>query len=274
MVQGPPAGGESAVRPVEPVRIPAGEVQGLPGPKEGHLSRRFLSTESKPSSSMSGTRSSPSISPGCRRSSRFSASRWTRFGWNERRPRPARGSPNDSSEKRRMTANSSLPPTSKKSWRSSFSWAGRSRRDPRCWPRSSYRSFEPLGRPSASGLGCFPAFPRRYRGWWTLDSGSSLSAIPMVPSNRAFGIAACAEKPDRRIFEHALSVSGAEPETTLHVGDLYDADVLGARAAGIHPALIDPFDDWRDVDCQRFRDVAELQIALCAARAADFGRLA
>jgi putative hydrolase of the HAD superfamily len=77
------------------------------------------------------------------------------------------------------------------------------------------------------------------------------------------------EKPDRRIFEHALRVSGAEPETTLHVGDLYDADVLGARAAGIHPALLDPFDDWRDVDCQRFRDLSHLQVTLCAARDAS-----
>jgi HAD superfamily hydrolase (TIGR01509 family) len=74
------------------------------------------------------------------------------------------------------------------------------------------------------------------------------------------------EKPDRRIFEHALRVSGAEPETTLHVGDLYDADVRGARAAGIHAALVDPFDDWQHVDCQRFRGVPELQVALCAAR--------
>jgi HAD superfamily hydrolase (TIGR01509 family) len=77
------------------------------------------------------------------------------------------------------------------------------------------------------------------------------------------------EKPDPRIFQHALRVSGAEPETTLHVGDLYDADVRGARAAGIHPALLDPFDDWQDVDCQRFRDVPELQTALCAARKFD-----
>jgi HAD superfamily hydrolase (TIGR01509 family) len=79
------------------------------------------------------------------------------------------------------------------------------------------------------------------------------------------------EKPDRRIFEHALRVSGAEPETTLHVGDLYDADVRGARAAGIHSALLDPYDDWRHVDCQRFRDVPELQVALCAARKANTG---
>ncbi len=77
------------------------------------------------------------------------------------------------------------------------------------------------------------------------------------------------EKPDPRIFEHALRVSGAEPATTLHVGDLYDADILGARAAGIHAALLDPFDDWDHVDCQRFRDVSELQVALCAARGAN-----
>jgi putative hydrolase of the HAD superfamily len=74
------------------------------------------------------------------------------------------------------------------------------------------------------------------------------------------------EKPDPRIFEHALEVTGAEPATTLHVGDLYDADVLGARAAGIHAVLLDPFDDWPHVDCPRFRDVRELQVALCAAR--------
>jgi HAD superfamily hydrolase (TIGR01509 family) len=80
------------------------------------------------------------------------------------------------------------------------------------------------------------------------------------------------EKPDPRIFEHALVVSGAEPTTTLHVGDLYDADVLGARAAGIHAALLDPFGDWPRVDCERFRDVSELQVVLCAARGAGSGR--
>jgi HAD superfamily hydrolase (TIGR01509 family) len=74
------------------------------------------------------------------------------------------------------------------------------------------------------------------------------------------------EKPDPRIFQHALEESGAEPETTLHVGDLYEADVLGARAAGIHAALLDPFDDWRHVDCSRFRDVPELVAALSEAR--------
>ena len=66
------------------------------------------------------------------------------------------------------------------------------------------------------------------------------------------------EKPDPRIFHHALRVAGASPETTLHVGDLYDADVVGARAAGVHALLLDPFGDWPDVDCERATDLGVL----------------
>jgi putative hydrolase of the HAD superfamily len=39
-------------------------------------------------------------------------------------------------------------------------------------------------------------------------------------------------KPDRRIFEHSLAYLRAEPETIVHVGDLWRNDVCGARAAG------------------------------------------
>ena len=59
------------------------------------------------------------------------------------------------------------------------------------------------------------------------------------------------EKPDPRLFFHALEISGAIPEKTLHIGDLYHVDVLGAWSAGLHAILIDPFDDWEDVDCMR-----------------------
>jgi putative hydrolase of the HAD superfamily len=40
-------------------------------------------------------------------------------------------------------------------------------------------------------------------------------------------------KPDPVIFEKALSRIGADPRETLHVGDTYHDDVLGARAARI-----------------------------------------
>jgi REG-2-like HAD superfamily hydrolase len=47
------------------------------------------------------------------------------------------------------------------------------------------------------------------------------------------------EKPHPRIFEWALEQSGTDPSGVIHVGDHVDADVLGARAVGIDPVLID-----------------------------------
>lgn len=63
------------------------------------------------------------------------------------------------------------------------------------------------------------------------------------------------EKPDPRLFEHALAACGAEPEQTIHVGDMYDTDIIGANAAGIHSILLDPFDDWDINDCPKQPDL-------------------
>jgi putative hydrolase of the HAD superfamily len=46
-------------------------------------------------------------------------------------------------------------------------------------------------------------------------------------------------KPDGAIFAAALELAGTEAASTWHVGDTPAADVEGARAAGIHPVLID-----------------------------------
>ena len=70
------------------------------------------------------------------------------------------------------------------------------------------------------------------------------------------------EKPDPRIFDAALETIGARPERTVHVGDLYAADVVGARAAGVHAVLLDPWDDWPGVDCPKVADLAELATLL------------
>jgi putative hydrolase of the HAD superfamily len=76
------------------------------------------------------------------------------------------------------------------------------------------------------------------------------------------------EKPDARIFAAALTALGTAPQRTAHLGDLHAVDVLGARGAGIHGVLIDPYDDWRDDDCPRTPSTAALARALLAARAA------
>ena len=65
-------------------------------------------------------------------------------------------------------------------------------------------------------------------------------------------------KPDPRIFEHALALSGSDANRTLHVGDMYYADIVGAEAAGIRAVLLDPFDDWTDHDCTRVPDLPAL----------------
>jgi putative hydrolase of the HAD superfamily len=49
------------------------------------------------------------------------------------------------------------------------------------------------------------------------------------------------EKPDQRIFGFALERTGIGAAETLHLGDTYSTDIVGARAAKIRCALIDPY---------------------------------
>jgi putative hydrolase of the HAD superfamily len=62
------------------------------------------------------------------------------------------------------------------------------------------------------------------------------SSIAAVLDSRVVGLA----KPDPRIFRLALSEVGAPAERAVHVGDSVQADVEGARAAGIRPLHFDP----------------------------------
>jgi putative hydrolase of the HAD superfamily len=66
-------------------------------------------------------------------------------------------------------------------------------------------------------------------------------------------------KPDPAIFDHALHVFDGTPrERIAYVGDSAMIDVGAARAAGLHPILLDPYDDHPDVDVRRIRRVSEL----------------
>jgi putative hydrolase of the HAD superfamily len=50
--------------------------------------------------------------------------------------------------------------------------------------------------------------------------------------------AAGAAKPDARLFEAALDLAGVAAHEALHVGDRLENDIDGARALGMHAALI------------------------------------
>ncbi len=52
------------------------------------------------------------------------------------------------------------------------------------------------------------------------------------------------EKPAARIFEIALERLGVAPDRALYVGDIVSVDVHGARAAGMHVVLIDPYGNY------------------------------
>jgi HAD superfamily hydrolase (TIGR01509 family) len=67
------------------------------------------------------------------------------------------------------------------------------------------------------------------------------------------------EKPDPRLFRLALEQSRADPATTVHVGDLYHVDVIGARNAGLRAGvLFDMAGLYADLDCPRVGSLAGL----------------
>jgi putative hydrolase of the HAD superfamily len=76
------------------------------------------------------------------------------------------------------------------------------------------------------------------------------------------------EKPDPRIFERACERLGVAPAETIYVGDTYEVDILGARAAGIRGILLaDPARDG--VAC--IRAITDLPDALGLVPAAEAG---
>jgi len=66
------------------------------------------------------------------------------------------------------------------------------------------------------------------------------------------------EKPDPRFFQIALERSGARQDRTMHVGDIYSIDVLGARSARIQATLLDVAGLYADFDCPRVASLRAL----------------
>ncbi len=66
------------------------------------------------------------------------------------------------------------------------------------------------------------------------------------------------EKPDPAYFLRALERSGSSAETTVHVGDFYHVDVVGARSADIRPVLLDAANLYEGSDCERIRTLPEI----------------
>jgi len=65
-------------------------------------------------------------------------------------------------------------------------------------------------------------------------------------------------KPDPRIFDRALELTGSDPEHVIYVGDNYYADILGSQNAGLQPVLIDRDGVFPDAECAVIRSIGEL----------------
>lgn len=79
------------------------------------------------------------------------------------------------------------------------------------------------------------------------------------------------EKPDPRIFRIALQKTGAAPSETIFVGDVYNVDVVGGRAAGIRVVLVDEAGLHPEADCPTVASLAELAAHLAPGmRRVDF----
>jgi HAD superfamily hydrolase (TIGR01509 family) len=66
------------------------------------------------------------------------------------------------------------------------------------------------------------------------------------------------EKPDTRFFSIVVQRAGGTPETTLHVGDLFYVDIVGARKAGLHAVLLDPSDLYSAIETERIHRLEDL----------------
>lgn len=81
-------------------------------------------------------------------------------------------------------------------------------------------------------------------------------------SSESLGI----EKPDPECFARFLAASGLAEKRRLYIGNEYLADVVGSRAAGFEPVLIDRHGRYpAAVDCLRITDWGQLRQRLDAA---------
>ncbi|MCU1457585.1 MAG: hypothetical protein JWL73_1677 [Actinomycetia bacterium] len=93
----------------------------------------------------------------------------------------------------------------------------------------------------------------RDSGLLQVGPGPGVEVVTILDSG-AVGVA----KPDPRIFAMALLALRVDPGATWYVGDTPAIDVAGARRAGIHPVLVDPYGLHADADYTTVRSLTDV----------------
>ena len=92
-----------------------------------------------------------------------------------------------------------------------------------------------------------------------LDAVGVAAHLDFVVDSGEVGI----EKPDRRIFELALTRAGIAAAEAAYIGDFYTIDARGAGAAGLRAVLLDPGGFWGTRDCLTAPDLlSAVRVAL------------
>ena len=103
-------------------------------------------------------------------------------------------------------------------------------------------------------------------------------AVECVIDSGAVGVM----KPDPRIFRLALDAMAISAADAWYVGDMPGIDVVGARAAGLHPVVMDPYQLHLDADYSRVASLGDLatvvrapqrEASAASTRATSSGRL-
>jgi len=132
------------------------------------------------------------------------------------------------------------------------------------WGATEPGTLESLARLRAAGMRLAVISNSDGRAAAALDAGGLLDQFEFVIDSGEVGV----EKPDPRIFQIALERMGINPADALYVGDLYEVDAVGARAAGLHVMLLDPSGEHAGRDVKTVRSLVELADELLAAPAA------
>ena len=118
--------------------------------------------------------------------------------------------------------------------------------------RALHASGVPLGVVS-NASGQIEAVLRR-SGVCQVGAGDA-TPVRCVVDSHVVGVA----KPDPRIFDHAAPhFDGIDRDRIAYVGDSIVMDVVGARAAGLRPVLLDPHDDHPGADFDRISSLWDL----------------
>jgi putative hydrolase of the HAD superfamily len=122
------------------------------------------------------------------------------------------------------------------------------------WCSVTERSAASLARLRASGLRLGVVSNSDGRVEQALEAAGLRHLFDVVVDSTLVGV----EKPDPRIFQAALDRLGVRPEEAIYVGDLYEIDVLGARAAGVEPVLLIELGTKTTHDCRTTTSIESL----------------